>query len=46
MDTWRILSGSRGATCHVQSNSNMSLSVGHGWTHDMMPLEENPKVEG
>ena len=24
----------------------MSSSVGHGWTHGMMPLEENPKVKG
>ena len=24
----------------------MILSVGHGWTQGMMPLEENPKLEG
>ena len=42
-DTWHILSGLRGATCHVQNESNMSSSVGHGWTHGMMPFDENPK---
>ena len=45
-DTWHILSGSRGATCHVQNYSNMSSSVGHGWTHGIMPLGENLKVDG
>ena len=42
-DTWHIFSGSKGVTCHVQNYSNMSSSVGHGWTHGMMPLDENPK---
>ena len=28
-DTWHIVSGSRGATCHVKNESNMSSSVGH-----------------
>ena len=28
-DTWYIVSGSRGAMCHVQNESNMSSSVGH-----------------
>ena len=22
------------------------LNVGHGWTHDIMSFDENPKVEG
>ena len=44
--TWHILSGSRGATCHVQNYSNMRSSVGHRWTHGMIPFDENPKVEG
>ena len=25
---------------------NIISSVGHGWTHGMMPFDENPKVEG
>ena len=28
-DTWHIVSGSRGATCHVKNESNMSLSGTH-----------------
>ena len=28
-DTWHIVSGSRGATCHVQNKSNMSSSGTH-----------------
>ena len=28
-DTWHIMSGSRGVTCHVQNESNMSLSGTH-----------------
>ena len=28
-DTWHIVSDSRGATCHVQEESNMSSRVGH-----------------
>ena len=45
-DTWHMVSGSKGATCQIYDESNMSSSVGHGWTYDMMPLDENPKVEG
>ena len=28
-DTWRIVSGSRDATCHVQNESNMSSNGTH-----------------
>ena len=28
-DTWHIVSGSRGATCHVQNESNMSSNGTH-----------------
>ena len=28
-DTWHIVSSSRGATCHMQNESNMSSSMGH-----------------
>ena len=28
-DTWHIVSGSRGATCHVQNKSNMSSNGTH-----------------
>ena len=28
-DTWHIVSDSRGATCHMQEESNMSSSLGH-----------------
>ena len=28
-DTWHIVSGSRGATCHVQNDSNMSSNGPH-----------------
>ena len=28
-DTWHIVSGSRGVTCHVQYESNMSLNGTH-----------------
>ena len=29
LDTWHIVSDSRGAMCHVQNESNMNSSVGH-----------------
>ena len=41
--TLNILSGSKGATCHVQNLVKHELKCGHGWTYGIMSLEENPK---
>ena len=42
-DTWHIVSGSRDAMCQAVGKSNIELKWGSHETHDIMPLEENPK---
>ena len=40
-DTWHIVSGSRGATCHVRNESNMSSNgthEGHMETCDLVEI--------
>ena len=45
-DTRHLVSGLRGVTCQSVSKSNMSSSVGRGWTLDIMPFEGNPIIDG
>ena len=45
-DTWHLVSGLRGTACQAVVKSNMSSSVGHGWTLGIVPLDENLKMVG